>query len=200
VNRELTKSICLVGKGIVYDTGGLSIKTPTTSMCGMKNDMGGSAAVLGAFIAAVKSGNLKSPLHALLCIAENSVDSKSIRNDDILTMLSGKTVEVNNTDAEGRLVLGDGVHYASKYLNPRVIADIATLTGAQLISTGKRHAALYSNDETLEKLAVDVGKETGDLTFPLPYCPEFWKQEFTSQVFKKKLIRNKNNNPHTVTL
>lgn len=182
-----TSSICLVGKGIVYDTGGLSIKTPTTSMAGMKMDMGGSAAVLGSFAASVRghiTGHtlLTKPLHALLCIAENSVDERSIRPDDVITMLSGKTVEVNNTDAEGRLVLGDGVHYASKQLNPSTIIDIATLTGAQLIATGKNHAALYCNDDALEALAVQVGKQTGDLTHPLPYCPEFYKNEFKSQV------------------
>lgn len=177
-----TPSVCLVGKGIVYDTGGLSIKTPTGNMAGMKMDMGGSAAVLGGFAAAVTAGTLTAPLHALLCIAENSVDERSIRPDDIITMLSGKTVEVNNTDAEGRLVLGDGVFYASKYLKPRVIVDIATLTGAQLIATGKKHAALFCNDEELEALAVQTGKDTGDLTFPLLYCPEFHKNEFRSQV------------------
>jgi len=181
-----TPSVCLVGKGIVYDTGGLSIKTPTSGMCGMKMDMGGSAAVLGGFAAAVTAGTLTAPLHALLCIAENSVDERSIRPDDILTMLSGKTVEVNNTDAEGRLVLADGVHYAGKYLKPRVIIDIATLTGAQLIATGKKHAALFCNDEALEALAVQVGKDTGDLTFPLLYAPEFHKNEFRSQVADMK--------------
>lgn len=177
-----TPSVCLVGKGIVYDTGGLSIKTPTSGMAGMKMDMGGSAAVLGAFAASVAAGTLTAPLHALLCIAENSVDERSIRPDDIITMLSGKTVEINNTDAEGRVVLGDGVNYASRFLAPKVIVDIATLTGAQLIATGKKHAALFCNDEELESLAVQVGKETGDLTFPLLYAPEFHKNEFRSQV------------------
>jgi probable aminopeptidase NPEPL1 len=126
------------------------------------------------------------------------------RPDDIHTLLSGKTVEVNNTDAEGyriiliyiyiylknlftliyigRLVLSDGCFYASKFLNPSTIIDIATLTGAQLIATGKNHAALYCNDDALEALAVNVGKWSGDLTHPLPYCPEFYKQEFRSQV------------------
>lgn len=178
-----TSSVCMVGKGIVYDTGGLSIKTPTTSMAGMKMDMGGSAAVLCGFAAAVTAGYpLTAPLHALLCLAENSVDERSTRPDDILTMLSGKTVEVNNTDAEGRLVLADGCFYASQFLNARVIIDIATLTGAQLIATGKKHAALYCNDDGLEAAAVLAGKESGDLTFPLPYCPEFYKNEFRSQV------------------
>ena len=136
------KSVCLVGKGIVYDTGGLSIKVPP-GMYGMKSDMGGSAAVLSAFVALVSRGGLRRPLHALLCIAENSVDSSAMRPDDVIIMLSGKSVEVNNTDAEGRLVLADGVFYASQKLNPEVIVDIATLTGAQLIITGKKHAAVY---------------------------------------------------------
>ncbi|KAJ1408272.1 cytosol aminopeptidase family, catalytic domain-containing protein [Ochromonadaceae sp. CCMP2298] len=188
------KSICMVGKGIVYDTGGLSIKTPTTSMAGMKCDMGGSAAVLGGFAAAVLSKKLKAPLHALLCIAENSVDERSIRPDDILTFLSGKTVEVNNTDAEGRLVLADGCFYASSTLNPRIIIDIATLTGAQLIATGKKHAALYCNDEALEQAAVEAGQYTADLVFPLPYCPEFYKGEFKSAVADmKNSVRDRGN-------
>jgi len=177
---EEQKSICLVGKGIVYDTGGLSIKTPTTSMAGMKVDMGGSAAVLCGFATAVSTGTARGPLHALLCIAENAVGPLATRPDDIHVMLSGKTVEVNNTDAEGRLVLADGVFYAHRELNPRVIVDIATLTGAQLIATGKNHAALYCNDEDLEALAVKAGKYSGDLTFPLPYCPEFYRKEFSS--------------------
>lgn len=181
-----TKSICLVGKGIVYDTGGLSIKTPTTSMAGMKTDMGGSAAALGAFIAAVKTGNVHSPLHCILCIAENSVGPLSMRPDDILTMLSGKTVEVNNTDAEGRLVLSDGCFYAASKLNAGCIIDIATLTGAQLIATGKNHGAIYCNDEWLEDIATTAGKYTGDLVFPVPYCPEFYRNEFRSVVADMK--------------
>lgn len=110
----------------------------------------------------------------------------STRPDDIITMLSGKTVEVNNTDAEGRLVLSDGVYYASKNLQPAVIIDIATLTGAQLIATGKKHAAIYSSHEDLEDLALAAGKYTGDLTFPVPFAPELFRQEFRSTVADMK--------------
>ncbi|RYH05734.1 hypothetical protein EON65_43910 [archaeon] len=170
----------------MYDTGGLSIKTPTTSMAGMKTDMAGSAAVLGAFAAAVTTGELTRPLHALLCIAENSVGPLSTRPDDVHRLLSGKTVEVNNTDAEGRLVLSDGVFYAHKHLQPDVIVDIATLTGAQLIATGKKHAAIYCSSEGLEDLVVEAGKYTGDLTFPIPYAPELFRQEFRSAVADMK--------------
>lgn len=125
-------------------------------------------------------------IHALLCISENSVGPLSTRPDDVHTFLSGKTVEVNNTDAEGRLVLADGCYYASAQLNPAVIVDIATLTGAQLIATGKNHAAVYSNAEDLEAAVVQAGKVTGDLTFPIPYCPEFYRAEFKSVVADMK--------------
>lgn len=180
-----TPSFAMVGKGIVYDTGGLSIKVPP-NMAGMKADMGGSAAVLGAFAAAVRSGSLTAPLHGLLCIAENAVGPLATRPDDIHTLLSGRTVEVNNTDAEGRLVLSDGCYYASKYLNPKIIIDIATLTGAQLITTGKKHGALYCNDDDLEAAAIKAGKFSGDLTFPIVYVPEFHKKEFASAVADMK--------------
>ncbi len=174
------ETLAWVGKGIVYDTGGLSIKGKT-NMPGMKTDMGGAAAVLGAFVAAVKSG-AKSRIHAILCLAENSVAANATRPDDILHMYSGKTVEVNNTDAEGRLVLGDGVAYANKHLDPTVICDLATLTGAQLIATGKRHAGIVCNDDDLEARCVAAGKSSGDLVHPLPYVPEFFRKEFRSVV------------------
>jgi probable aminopeptidase NPEPL1 len=98
------------------------------------------------------------------------------------TFLSGKTVEVNNTDAEGRLVLADGCYYAASRLNPTIIIDMATLTGAQGIATGAKHGAIYCSDESLESLALTVGKATGDLVFPVPYCPEFYRAEFKSVV------------------
>lgn len=183
--KENEKSICMVGKGIVYDTGGLSIKVPP-NMAGMKTDMGGSAAVLGSFQSIVRRGGLNCPCHALLCIAENSVDERAARPDDVHIMLSGKSVEINNTDAEGRLVLGDGVFYAYRDLNPAYIMDIATLTGAQLVTTGRRHAALYCNDPTLEDAAQVCGKRTGDLTYPMLYCPEFHRAMFASSVADMK--------------
>ena len=175
-----TETLAWVGKGIVYDTGGLSIKTKT-GMPGMKGDMGGAGAVLGAFQAAA-TRQAKQRIHALLCLAENSVGPDSTRPDDILDMYSGKTVEVNNTDAEGRLVLADGVAHATKHLSPDVVVDMATLTGAQLMATGKRHAALVCNDDELEARAVAAGKVSGDLTHPLPYVPEFFRKEFKSEI------------------
>ncbi|XP_015922316.1 probable aminopeptidase NPEPL1 [Parasteatoda tepidariorum] len=172
------ETIAWVGKGIVYDTGGLCIKS-RSSMTGMKRDCGGAAAILGAFYVTVSMG-FKENLHAIFCLAENAVGPKSTRPDDIITMYSGKTVEVNNTDAEGRLVLGDGVFYAKKDLCATTILDMATLTGAQGISTGKYHAALLTNSEEWEKATVRAGKNSGDLIHPLPYTPEIHFNEFHS--------------------
>ncbi len=181
-----------VGKGIVYDTGGLSIKTKT-GMPGMKRDVGGAAAVLGAFSAAVKLG-YPQRIDALLCLAENSVGPGATRPDDILHMYSGKTVEVNNTDAEGRLVMADGVAYAVKHLKPTLVLDIATLTGAQLMATGKLHAAVITNDEELEQIAVKAGRRSGDLVHPLPFAPELFRREFKSKVADlKNSVNNRMN-------
>jgi probable aminopeptidase NPEPL1 len=170
----VAKSICLVGKGITYDTGGLSLKSKD-GMPTMKRDMGGSAGVLGAFRSLVLDGTTlasvtPTPIHALLCLAENGIGPDATRPDDIHVMFSGKTVEINNTDAEGRLVLSDGCAYAAKLLNPEVIIDMATLTGAQAVATGKRHAALYCSDESLERYAVEMGKFSGDLAHPVSLC------------------------------
>ncbi|EGZ06711.1 hypothetical protein PHYSODRAFT_288972 [Phytophthora sojae] len=189
------KGVAMVGKGIIFDTGGLSIKTGGI-MVGMKRDMGGAAALLGAFEAACHAKNTtdKTPLHAVLCVAENSVGPDSTRVDDVLVMYSGKTVEVNNTDAEGRLVLADGVAYAVKHLNPKVIVDMATLTGAQGISTGSRIGAIYTNNEELEGLAVKAGKISGDLVHPMPYAPEFHRPEFKSTIADmKNSVKNRAN-------
>lgn len=173
-----------VGKGIVYDTGGLSLK-PKGSMGGMKMDMGGAAGVLAAFEVAVARG-LAQDLCAVLCLAENAIGPEALRNDDIITLYSGKTVEINNTDAEGRLVLGDGVAYAAQHLSPVVIVDMATLTGAQLVATGRHFAAVVSNDAELEESAIEAGSFSGDLVHPLPYCPELLSPEFNSKVADMK--------------
>lgn len=177
---DADKTIAWVGKGIVYDTGGLSLKGKT-GMPGMKGDMGGAAAVFGAFSAAVRAGT-KHRLVAILCLAENAIGPRALRNDDVITLYSGKTVEVNNTDAEGRLVVGDGVAWAVRHHAPDVLIDLATLTGAQLVATGHRHAASVCNDDDLEAAAVRIGKRCGDLVHPLPYVPEFYRKEFKSPV------------------
>ncbi len=173
-----------VGKGVVYDTGGLSLK-PKGTMNGMKMDMGGAAGVLAAFEVAAAHG-VAQDLCAVLCLAENAIGPEALRNDDIITLYSGKTVEINNTDAEGRLILGDGVAYAHQHLSPVVIVDMATLTGAQLVATGRSFGALVCNDAELEEAAVEAGMHSGDLVHPLPYCPEFFQAEFKSAVADMK--------------
>ncbi len=177
------RKIALVGKGLVYDTGGLALKTPATGMCSMKHDMGGAAAVMCGFFAAVEL-EAELQLSCTLCLADNAVGPRSFRNDDILILKSGITVEVNNTDAEGRLVLSDGVYHASALLDftPDVLIDMATLTGAQGIATGKRHAALFTNSGEWESRMCDAGRASGDLCFPIVYCPEFHNPEFASKV------------------
>lgn len=172
--------VALVGKGVTYDTGGLHLKA-RGSMEGMKSDMGGAAAVLGAFRSLARTG-CAHKVSLILCMAENSVAGNSYKPDDVLHMHSGKTVEINNTDAEGRLLLADGVSWAARELEADVIIDAATLTGAQLVSTGLVHAAVVTNDADLEALAVRTGRACGDLVHPLPFAPELYRQEFSSPI------------------
>lgn len=187
-----TQSIAWVGKGIVYDTGGLSIKGKT-AMPGMKRDCGGAAAILGAFYCTVKAG-FSQNLYAVFCLAENAVGPGATRPDDVHTLYSGRTVEINNTDAEGRLVLSDGVAYAQKDLKANIILDMATLTGAQGISTGKYHGAVLTNNEDWEEACVHAGKMSGDLVFPILYCPELHFSEFASAVADmKNSVADRNN-------
>lgn len=173
-------TVVLVGKGVVFDTGGLHIK-PRGGMEGMKSDMGGAAAVVAAFKVLVRE-RLPLHLHCITPLAENAVGPTAFRPDEVLTLHSGKTVEINNTDAEGRLLLGDGVSYAARDLKADVVIDAATLTGAQLVSTGKRHAAIISNRERLEAHAVRAGRASGDLVHPLLFAPEFYQAEFKSEM------------------
>ena len=174
------RHIALVGKGVTYDTGGLSLKI-SGAMSGMKVDMGGAAAVLGAF-AALAKGGAPCKVSAVICLAENAIGPSSYKPDDVLTMHSGYSVEINNTDAEGRLLLGDGVSYAARKLKADVVIDIATLTGAQGVATGKLHGGLVSDDEELERAMIEAGRTSGDLVHPLPYAPEFYRSEFKSHV------------------
>jgi len=174
------RRIALVGKGIVYDTGGLSIK-PTTGMYGMKFDMAGAAGCVAATLALASTG-FRDEIVCLAALAENAIGPDAYRPDDILAMHSGKTVEINNTDAEGRLLLADGVSYAARKHKPDLIVDMATLTGAQLVATGLLHAAVVSNRAGLEAAAVRAGRESGDLVHPLPFAPEIFQAEFKSEV------------------
>jgi probable aminopeptidase NPEPL1 len=190
--KKSTKHVALVGKGITFDTGGLHLKQ-RGMMETMKADMGGAAAVLGAF-RALAGDQAPCELSLVLCLAENAIGPSAYKPDDILTMHSTKTVEINNTDAEGRLLLADGVSWAARELKATHVFDAATLTGAQLISTGLMHAAVVSNDADLEQLFVAAGRDTGDLVHPLPFAPEFYKQEFKSPIADmRNSVKNRSN-------
>jgi leucyl aminopeptidase len=161
----------LVGKGITYDTGGLNVK-PSGSMHDMHLDMSGGASVIGALSAIVELG-LKKNVIGLIPAAENSVSAKSMRAGDIATSLSGKTVEILHTDAEGRLVLADALTYAQKHYKPALMVDIATLTGAALVALGQHASAIMTKDEALQNRLVKLGEESGDLMWPLPLWDEY---------------------------
>lgn len=159
-----TQHLALVGKGITFDSGGLSLK-PAASMVGMKYDMTGAATVLAATIAIAKLG-LPIRITAWLCLAENLPSSTAMRPNDVLTIRGGTTVEVLNTDAEGRLVLADGLVAASEE-RPDAIVDVATLTGAARIALGDRYAALMGADELVRSVQ-EAAAETGELVWPIP--------------------------------
>lgn len=178
--RGAQKTALLVGKGVCYDTGGLSLKAGA-NMAGMKGDMGGAAAIISAFGYLVSNG-YPHKLIACVGLVENAIGPLAYRNDDVLIMHSGKSVEVNNTDAEGRLVLADCLSYCARKYAPQLMIDAATLTGAQMVATGLLHAGVISNREDLETLAKKIGRETGDLVAPLPFAPELYQGEFKSQV------------------
>ena len=174
------RTLAVIGKGVMYDTGGLSLKVGG-HMAGMKCDMGGAAAAIGGTLALASSGHKD----AVICAAglvENAIGPDAYRPDDILAMHSGHTVEINNTDAEGRLVLADCASYVARKYKPDALMDLATLTGAQLIATGHRHAGIVSNRGGFESAAVRAGLSSGDMTFPMPFAPEFYQAEFRSKV------------------
>jgi leucyl aminopeptidase len=160
----------LVGKGVTFDTGGISIK-PSAGMHEMKMDMSGAAAVLEA-VAAVAELGLAVELVAVVPATENMPSGTAIKPGDVITQYNGKTVEVNNTDAEGRLILADALAYAVE-LGAERIVDLATLTGAVLIALGSTYAAVISNDDELAGEVVAAGEETGELTWRLPLHPEY---------------------------
>ncbi|MBB5631815.1 leucyl aminopeptidase [Cryobacterium mesophilum] len=162
------RHLALVGKGITFDSGGLSLK-PAASMVGMKYDMTGAATVLAVAIGAARLG-LDIKVTAWLCIAENLPSGSAIRPNDVLTIRGGKTVEVLNTDAEGRLVLADGLVAASEE-HPDAIIDVATLTGAARVALGDRYVGVMG-DDTLVTEVVDTAKSVGESFWPMPLPAE----------------------------
>lgn len=172
-DRDDLDTIVLVGKGITFDTGGISLKG-VQGMGKMKSDMGGAAAVLGAM---KTIGMLNLPLRVIgiTPCTENMPDANAYRPADVITASNGKTIEIISTDAEGRMVLADGLVYAAQY-NPKVVIDLATLTGACVIALGSDMAAgLFSTDEALQEKMVAAGKATHERVWPLPLWDDYLK-------------------------
>ena len=163
-------TLAMVGKGVTFDTGGISLK-PGAGMHEMKMDMSGAAAVLEA-VAAIAELGLPVDLIAVVPSTENMPSGTAVKPGDVITQYNGKTVEVNNTDAEGRLILADALAYAVELGADRIV-DLATLTGAVLIALGSTYAAVISNDDELAAEVLRAGEETGELTWRLPLHPEF---------------------------
>ncbi|MGQ0811446.1 MAG: leucyl aminopeptidase [Nitrospiraceae bacterium] len=171
--RKSSKPIVLVGKTITFDTGGISLK-PAENMEQMKADMTGGAEVLASVRAAAR---LKLPLHliGILPATENMPGGRAMKPGDVVTTLSGKTVEVQNTDAEGRLILADGLAYATRY-KPTAILDVATLTGACAVALGQFAIGLFGNDEALKNSVKKAGLKSGERVWEMPLWDEYFEQ------------------------
>lgn len=162
--------VVLVGKGITFDSGGLNIK-PDGHIYEMHMDMSGGASVIHT-VAALARLKAKKNIVGIIPAAENMPSGASYRPGDVLKTMSGKTIEITNTDAEGRVVMADGLAYAQKY-NPRLVIDVATLTGAAMVALGQRASAIFTTDKKLENALRETGERTMDLVWPLPLWEEY---------------------------
>jgi leucyl aminopeptidase len=182
IPKKITKSkvksaaalphVVIVGKGITYDTGGVSLKRPYELMVPMKSDMAGSAAALGA-ITAIADLQPNIRVTVLMMCAENALSGTSQRPSDVITQYGGTTVEIINTDAEGRLVLADGLAYADKHLDPDYLVDIATLTGAATLGLGRQYAAMYTRDRKLADSLSAIGEASGERVWHMPLIDDY---------------------------
>jgi leucyl aminopeptidase len=177
--RKTTKPVALVGKGVTFDTGGISIK-PSGGMEEMKMDMGGSAAVVGA-IQALALRKSKSNVVGIVGLAENMPSDAAYRPSDIVTSYAGKTIEIMNTDAEGRLVLADILTYVQKTYSPGAIIDLATLTGAMMVALGHEYCGTFVTDDKLWKGLEKASAETGEKLWRMP-LDEVWKQDMEGSI------------------
>jgi len=171
--RTAGKPVALVGKGVTFDSGGISIK-PSAAMDEMKFDMCGAASVLGTIKAVAR---LRLPINVVAVVpaTENLPDGNAVKPGDVVKSMSGQTVEILNTDAEGRLILSDALTYVERY-KPEVIIDIATLTGACVVALGSHAAGLFSNDEPLVQGLLDAGEYSGDRAWRMPLWEEYQEQ------------------------
>lgn len=165
-----SKPIVLVGKGVTFDTGGINLK-PSSALLGMNMDMSGGASVIHT-IALVAKMKIKKNVIGLIPSVENMPSGKSYRPGDVIHSMSGKTIEILNTDAEGRVILADALTYAQKF-KPEVVIDIATLTGAAIVALGERASAIFTEDDELSKCFEKIGERTGDYFWRLPLWEEY---------------------------
>ncbi len=185
-----TETVGLVGKGVTFDAGGISIK-PAGGMHEMKMDMSGAAAVLEA-LAAIVELELPLDLAVVVPATENMLDADSMRPGDIITQLNGKTVEINNTDAEGRLILADALTYCVRNMGAVRVVDLATLTGAVVVALGSTYTGLLSNDDEWARQVEDAGRRAGELAWRLPLHPEYKEltrgraADLTNSAYKRK--------------
>ncbi len=168
-----TQPVILVGKAITFDTGGYSLK-PVQGIVGMKGDKAGGMDVAGIMQAAAQL-NLKTPVVGIICAAENMISGEAYRPDDIIHMLNGKTVEIISTDAEGRLVLADGLAYAQQHYQPRAIIDLATLTGGVVTALGRVRAGVMTNNNELFQQLAEAGEQSHERLWQLPLDEEYFQ-------------------------
>jgi leucyl aminopeptidase len=168
-----TPPVAFIGKGVCFDTGGISIK-PASGMEDMKGDMAGAACVVG-LMHALAMRKAKANVVGAIGLVENMPDGKAQRPGDIVTSMSGQTIELINTDAEGRLVLADVLYYVNKRFKPKFMVNLATLTGAIIIALGNEYAGLFSNDDTLSERLTQAGDATGERVWRMPLGPEYDK-------------------------
>jgi leucyl aminopeptidase len=183
--KKSARPIALVGKGVCFDSGGLSIKVGA-GMQGMKGDMAGAAAVTGTMLA-LAARKAKVNAVGIIGLVENMPDGSAFRPDDVLTSLSGQTIEVLNTDAEGRLVLADALTYTQRRFKPKALIDLATLTGAIVATLGYEHAGVFSNDDQIVTRIQAAGRYTGERVWQLPLDP-FYDKMIRSKIADMKNI------------
>jgi leucyl aminopeptidase len=172
--RKGEAPVAFIGKGVCFDTGGISIK-PAGGMEDMKGDMAGAACVTG-LLHALAARKAKVNAVGVIGLVENMPDGNAQRPGDIVKSMSGQTIEIINTDAEGRLVLADVIWYAAKRFKPKFMVDLATLTGAIIVALGHEYAGMFANDDRLAEHLTKSGQETGELVWRMPLAPEYDKQ------------------------
>jgi len=167
------RPVAFVGKGVTFDTGGISLKPPA-GMEDMKWDMGGAGAVAGT-MKALAGRKAKAHVVGICGLVENMPDAGAQRPGDVVTSMNGQTIEVINTDAEGRLVLCDAMHWTQEKYKPETMIDLATLTGAMIIALGNEHGGMFANDDALSDALLSAGKTSGDPLWRLPIGPAYDK-------------------------